>query len=124
MAQKSNGLCWYCGYDIRFKAPEIDHVHPVVSGGTNDIRNLVLSCSDCNRKKSDFSLDEYRAHIFFMNPDYSSEELKEFNTRYDEWPDLNKKQIRWLMVIFADTKPWEKLKFFGEFLRAEGRETP
>ena len=30
---------------------EIDHVHPVAEGGTNDMDNLVTACWDCNRGK-------------------------------------------------------------------------
>jgi hypothetical protein len=31
---------------------EIDHIIPVVDGGTNDRANLVTACFDCNRGKS------------------------------------------------------------------------
>lgn len=30
---------------------EVDHIHPVAEGGTNDMDNLVTSCSRCNRGK-------------------------------------------------------------------------
>lgn len=30
---------------------EVDHIHPVAEGGTNDIDNLVTACWDCNRGK-------------------------------------------------------------------------
>lgn len=33
------------------RALEVDHIHPVALGGTNDRGNLQVLCSDCNRRK-------------------------------------------------------------------------
>lgn len=49
-----DGLCCrYCGFQSerdpsRF---QLDHVHPVSRGGTNDVENLVVACERCNRMK-------------------------------------------------------------------------
>lgn len=52
--------CQYCGS----KPPEVvlhlDHIVPVVEGGSNDTTNLVTSCQDCNLGKSDVPLGEVR----------------------------------------------------------------
>lgn len=41
--------CRYCGND---SGPfEIDHVLPVVKGGSDRIGNLVTACRECNRRK-------------------------------------------------------------------------
>lgn len=46
--------CVYCGaHPSETVLLEIDHVHPVADGGTNDMDNLVTACWDCNRGKSD-----------------------------------------------------------------------
>jgi CRISPR/Cas system Type II protein with McrA/HNH and RuvC-like nuclease domain len=45
--------CQYCGHFPPKVILEIDHVHPVSKGGTNDIDNLLTACFDCNRGKSD-----------------------------------------------------------------------
>jgi 5-methylcytosine-specific restriction endonuclease McrA len=37
-------LCWYCGQP----AGTIDHVQPVILGGTHDLANLVPACQRCN----------------------------------------------------------------------------
>lgn len=52
--QRDKFTCKYCGN----KATEniklhVDHVIPVSKGGTDDLNNLVTSCSECNIGKSD-----------------------------------------------------------------------
>src|SRR5687768_8195488 len=44
--------CAYCGaHPSETVLLEVDHIHPVADGGTNDIDNLVTACWDCNRGK-------------------------------------------------------------------------
>ena len=50
--------CQYCGAHPPAVVLEVDHVHPVAKGGGNDADNLVTSCFDCNRGKSDRSLQD------------------------------------------------------------------
>lgn len=45
--------CRYCGRGAGDVEIEIDHVHPVAKGGTNEPDNLVSACFDCNSGKSD-----------------------------------------------------------------------
>jgi len=43
--------CQYCGYKPRSKdyiPLHIDHIFPHVSGGNNEMSNLVVACMDCN----------------------------------------------------------------------------
>lgn len=40
-------ICAYCGE----AANEVDHVHPRVLGGTDDLDNLVACCRRCNASK-------------------------------------------------------------------------
>jgi HNH endonuclease len=47
-AQK--GRCAYCRNKLG--AYEVDHIKPVAKGGTNDRRNIQLTCGKCNRTKS------------------------------------------------------------------------
>lgn len=44
--------CLYCGKSSPNVILEVDHVVPVVDGGTNDLQNLATSCFECNRGKS------------------------------------------------------------------------
>lgn len=51
-------VCTYCGTE---EGPfDIDHVHPISKGGTNDPANLAVACAACNRSKGARSLHEWR----------------------------------------------------------------
>lgn len=43
--------CQYCGKSAPDVILHVDHIVPVKEGGTNDISNLITSCSDCNLGK-------------------------------------------------------------------------
>lgn len=45
--------CQYCGRKSPEVKLEIDHIKPVSKGGDNSMENLVTSCFDCNRGKTD-----------------------------------------------------------------------
>ena len=42
---------------------EIDHIVPLSRGGTNDISNLQIMCSSCNKKKRNKESIDYRVMI-------------------------------------------------------------
>ena len=42
--------CRYCGSENHL---QIDHIHPMARGGTNDLDNLQILCRKCNLRKSD-----------------------------------------------------------------------
>lgn len=48
--------CQYCGRTPPTVVLECDHVEAVANGGSDDEANLVTSCFDCNRGKSDVPL--------------------------------------------------------------------
>lgn len=50
-------LCTYCGTG---EGPfEVDHIHPVSRGGSDDLDNLCLACAPCNRSKSNKTVEEW-----------------------------------------------------------------
>lgn len=49
--------CQYCGRTPDGVVLEVDHIHPLAEGGTDDIENLVTACWDCNRGKGAKTLD-------------------------------------------------------------------
>lgn len=54
-------ICQYCGRHSPNIILEIDHIEPVSKGGTNDIFNLITSCKECNRGKTNIQLDDESA---------------------------------------------------------------
>lgn len=59
LLEKFNRTCVYC--NAQNVPLEIEHVIPKSKGGTNSVNNLVVACVECNRKKSNKSLDEFLA---------------------------------------------------------------
>lgn len=56
--KRDSFTCQYCGKMPPDAILHVDHIKPVAKGGTNNILNLVTSCSDCNLGKSDRKLDD------------------------------------------------------------------
>jgi len=50
--------CQYCGKHPPEVILEIDHIKPKSKKGTDDINNLLTSCFDCNRGKSNIELKQ------------------------------------------------------------------
>lgn len=50
--------CQYCGRSAPDVILEIDHIQPVSKGGDNSIINLITSCRDCNRGKTNKELSD------------------------------------------------------------------
>lgn len=50
--------CQYCGRGSPEVLLHVDHIQPVKHGGTNDLLNLITSCSDCNLGKGSVKLDD------------------------------------------------------------------
>lgn len=72
--EKTRGKCYLClrQYNpslalllprLYFAKIQIDHIIPFSRGGSNALSNYLVSCSECNRKKSDLSLAEYKAGV-------------------------------------------------------------
>lgn len=49
--KRQKGKCHWCNKEL--SGYDIDHVIPLVRGGTNDPSNIVLACPHCNRSKGD-----------------------------------------------------------------------
>jgi 5-methylcytosine-specific restriction endonuclease McrA len=62
--EELQGRCAYCGISI-FPEMErdatIEHIVPIVRGGTGDLINITLACLSCNSSKGDRLYDEWKA---------------------------------------------------------------
>lgn len=109
--------CQYCGRGAPDVVLQVDHMHPVYEGGSNEILNLITSCFDCNSGKgkrliSDQSiLDRQRAQI---------EELEERRQQLEmmlAWrnglADLHNQAIDGLREFFEKLVPGVKLNERG-----------
>lgn len=63
-----DNTCVYCGYRHKASKLEIDHIIPVVRGGSNDPSNLQVICSHCNRRKGDQTDEEFRHRYASLVP--------------------------------------------------------
>ncbi|MFM2293801.1 MAG: hypothetical protein RLZZ350_214 [Verrucomicrobiota bacterium] len=70
--------CQYCGAAAPDVLLQIDHIHPVIEGGDNDITNLITSCVACNSGKSGKTLDDKTAVIKARN------QLEDLQTRREQ----------------------------------------
>ena len=59
LAQIQKHKCMFCGVRRKLDNLQVDHVHPVVRGGSNQTANLQLLCSTCNQRKGIQTNEEF-----------------------------------------------------------------
>jgi hypothetical protein len=74
--------CRYCGSHPPDVLLEVDHLHPISAGGSNDEMNLITSCMDCNRGKSAKLLGDVKprpdADLAYLEIEQESAELRRY----------------------------------------------
>lgn len=60
---RDGGKCTYCGIRVTDSNHHIDHKTALARGGSNELRNLTLSCQSCNLSKGTLSAREFRRLI-------------------------------------------------------------
>jgi 5-methylcytosine-specific restriction endonuclease McrA len=60
--EAQGGLCFYCHIDVSTKYT-VDHLIPLVRGGSDGPENIVIACASCNFRKSDKTPEEFVAGI-------------------------------------------------------------
>ncbi len=68
LMRRQNNTCVYCGHRRTARTLEIDHIIPVVRGGSNDQSNLQVICSPCNQRKGLQTDEEFRARYSRLVP--------------------------------------------------------
>lgn len=97
--------CWYCGKVISKEEMCIDHVMPRLSGGTNNIDNLLPSCRSCNSAKRHKHIESYRQWL-----EWKSVGVEPFTD----------KQIDYLTLHRVDLPRPPRLDFYGERMDENG----
>jgi 5-methylcytosine-specific restriction enzyme A len=49
--KRAEGVCYFCGTKVPPKELTMEHVVPIIRGGTTSKGNLVPACKECNSKK-------------------------------------------------------------------------
>ena len=68
LMRRQDNTCVYCGYRRIATSMEIDHMNPVVRGGSNDTSNLQVICRPCNLRKGIQTDEEFRARYARLVP--------------------------------------------------------
>ena len=100
--KRDSFTCQYCGKSAPNVILEVDHINPVSKGGTNDLLNLITSCRDCNRGKSDRKLSD---NSMVTKQQQEMEELQEKRNQIDmmlEWRDELKNLDNDVVEIFCE----------------------
>lgn len=103
--------CQYCGRTIPDVVLHIDHIKPVSKGGTNDIMNLITSCSECNlgkgaRELSDDSVIKKQQKQLKLLAD-KNEQLEMMLKWRDELQAYSEKELNAVNQRITNLTNWE-----------------
>ena len=68
LMRRQDNTCAYCGYRRIAASMDIDHIIPVVRGGSNEESNLQVICSRCNQRKGPQTDEEFRKRYARLVP--------------------------------------------------------
>jgi len=61
---RERGLCFYCLRRFVARGRVLDHVVPLVRGGSNSYRNLVSCCVECNSQKGETAAEDFLRTLY------------------------------------------------------------
>lgn len=96
--------CRYCGKRPPGIVLEVDHIVPKSKDGPDDDINLITSCFDCNRGKSDVPLDRVIKPLEDMVSDERErrEQLKEYNKFLRSIKDEDDEEVQRIGTVWFD----------------------
>ena len=68
LMRRQDNTCVYCGHRRTARTLDIDHMTPVVRGGSNDPSNLQVICRPCNQRKGLQTDQEFRTRYRRLVP--------------------------------------------------------
>lgn len=68
LLRRQSYVCTYCGQRRISRSFEIDHMTPVIRGGSNDMDNLQVICRPCNQRKGIQTDEEFRERYSRLVP--------------------------------------------------------
>lgn len=60
---RSEVRCYWCGKTVKPSGCHVDHIIPIIRGGSHSTSNLCISCAGCNQRKSAKSVLEWNKHL-------------------------------------------------------------
>ena len=93
--------CGYCGKTPPEVSLEVDHIEPKSRGGSDDINNLITACFDCNRGKSNRTLDKI--------PNQLNENLNIIKEKEEQLKEYRKYVLKVRKRIEGDINKVEKV---------------
>lgn len=85
------GQCQYCLKILIPKEITFDHIRPKSKGGVSNWSNLVVCCSVCNKRKSNYTAEECGMHVF----------------RIPAEPSIHDKRYNYRLTTDAPRVEWE-----------------
>ncbi len=61
--KRASGRCHYCGAKVAPRDLTMDHLVPLVRGGTSTKQNIVPACKECNSRKKYLLPLEWEAYL-------------------------------------------------------------
>jgi len=71
--KRSAGICHYCGKKFPPQELTMDHLVPIIRGGTSTKGNVVPACKNCNSKKKHMLPTEWDEYLEALNSDRHKE---------------------------------------------------
>lgn len=98
--------CRYCGQRPPDVTLEVDHIHPSSKGGSDDELNLLTSCFDCNRGKSDKVLGEIGprpdADLRYLETQQEISEAKRYLVSQEELVKIRRQIVEHLQTLWNE----------------------
>lgn len=108
--KRDSFTCQYCGRMAPDVVLEVDHIKPVSKGGKNELLNLITSCMDCNRGKSNVELSDDTAVKKQERQLLELAEKKEQLEMMLKWreglTDLEGDMVEAVAKVFSDNTKW------------------
>ena len=101
--ERDNFKCIACGASGDFNCLEVDHIIPVVNGGSNEYSNLQSLCYKCNMDKR-FRKDNSKKYYLDLNP---IDRLRLVKERLELYKDLTYAEFK---VIFTQDELFKRLR--------------
>ena len=99
--------CQYCGRTPPTVILEVDHIDPKANGGSDNTINLITSCFDCNRGKSDVKLGDIHprpdADIKYLKAQQEIVEAKRYLETQNELDQLRIRMAARITRVWLDS---------------------